>query len=477
MQSSVLAEHAAAGVRLVISVDTGVRAFAAADEARKLSLDLIVTDHHLPDADRGVPDALAVLNPNQPGCTYPAKDLCGAGVAFKLSQALLESAAAPDERDRLRNRVLPSFLKMLAIATIADSVPLDGENRAIVAIGLRELLGPSQPGLRELMRLADLDPASRQGRTFTTTEVGFRLAPRINAAGRMDNAADVVEMFLTRDAARAIALASRLNALNEERRATELSALTEIENLLATHPEIASTPVVVLQGETWHRGVVGILASRVVDRTYRPALVFTNNPHNGDGSSAEQEGVAHGSGRSIAGFHLLDALTAVDAMGPPLFTRFGGHAYAVGCSMPSVLVDELRSRLTVYAADHLTPEMLTRTIECHAELPLDQISPNLFQWFARFEPTGAGNPAPVFVARNVRIAGPLRVIKEKHLKLRLEQNSAALTCMAWSWAERAMAMQLTNGSVIDIAYTLRQNTHPDFGGLELELVDLHLSEA
>ncbi|HXB61629.1 MAG TPA: DHH family phosphoesterase, partial [Acidobacteriaceae bacterium] len=176
MQAGILAAAHESGVRLVISVDTGVRAFAAAAEAKKLKLDLIVTDHHLPDEDRGVPEALAVLNPNQTGCTYPEKDLCGAGVAFKLAQALLEASAADGdtaedkaERERLREKILPSFLKLLAIATIADSVPLRGENRVITAIGLRELKNPVQPGLRELMRLAQLDPAAPH--PFTTTEI------------------------------------------------------------------------------------------------------------------------------------------------------------------------------------------------------------------------------------------------------------------------------------------------------------------
>ncbi len=194
------------------------------------------------------------------------------GVAFKLAQALLEAAAADDsERERLREKILPSFLKLLAIATVADSVPLRGENRVITSIGLRELKNPLQPGLRELMRLAQLDPTAPQ--PFTTTEIGFRLAPRINAAGRMDVASDVVDLFLTRDTARATELAEKLNSLNEARRATELEALTTIEELLATDaalpkPLLANASAIVLDGAEWHRGVIGILASRVVDRMY-----------------------------------------------------------------------------------------------------------------------------------------------------------------------------------------------------------------
>ncbi len=229
MQESRIEAAAAEGVRLVISVDTGIRAFAAAEEAKRVGLDLIVTDHHLPEG-AGVPYAVAVLNPNQPGCEYPYKHLCGAGVAFKLAQALLESTAKDDaERKALREKTLPSFLKLLAIATIADAVPLTGENRIIASLGLRELRRPSQAGLRALMDLAQIDTS----RSISAMDIGFRLAPRINAAGRMDVANDVVELFLTRDAAVAATLAAKLHRLNDERRASEADALRAIEAQIA----------------------------------------------------------------------------------------------------------------------------------------------------------------------------------------------------------------------------------------------------
>ena len=327
MQTGVLGDAAAAGVRLVISVDTGIRAFAAAAEARALGMDLIVTDHHLPDDAEGVPEAIAVLNPAQEGCLYPFKSLCGAGVAFKLAHAILSAAAETEEqRTKLKQGLIPSFLKLVAIATIADSVPLEGENRVIAALGLRELRNPVQPGLRALMEVAQI-PANRAP---TATEVGFRLAPRINAAGRMDIASDVVELFLTKEPSRAAELAGKLNRLNDDRRATEAKALESIEQQLENLRGLdgAFLPeCIILDDPAWHRGVLGILASRVVDRTGRPALVLTH-----------EDGQAHGSGRSIEGFHLLDALTAVHAMQEQngdagddgsLFTRFGGHAHAV----------------------------------------------------------------------------------------------------------------------------------------------------
>ncbi|MDE3162804.1 MAG: DHH family phosphoesterase, partial [Acidobacteriota bacterium] len=268
LQSSVLEEAYAAGIRLVLTVDTGMRAFSEAETARRLGLDLIITDHHLPDAHEAVPDALAILNPNQPGCDYPEKSLCGAAIALKVAQALLERS----HRERTREKTLPSFLKMAAIATIADAVPLKGENRVIAALGLRELRKPVGAGLRALFETAALDPAAKP---LTGFDVAFRLAPRINAAGRMDVASDVVELFTTRDLPRARELAAKLDRLNRERRDTEAFALTAIENRLATDAALATERLLVIDGDGWHRGVIGILASRVVERTAKPAIVVS----------------------------------------------------------------------------------------------------------------------------------------------------------------------------------------------------------
>lgn len=458
MQAGVLADAAALGVRLVISVDTGIRAFAAAEEAQSLGLDLIVTDHHLPDEIGGLPPALAVINPNQPQCNYPNKDLCGAGVAFKLAQALLEGSGIPQET--VQTKLLPSFLKLLAVATVADAVALTGENRVIVSVGLRELAKPVQPGLRSLMELAKLTG----DQPLTATSVAFRLAPRINAAGRMDIASDVVEMFLTRSPERGREIAEKLHRLNEDRRATEQAALDEIEALLANDPTIAESEAIVLDGHGWHRGVIGILASRIVDRTHRPALVL-----------AHEDGEAYGSGRSIPGFHLLDALTAVHSISG-IFTRFGGHAHAVGFSLPSDRVEELRQSLGIYARSAMPAETLLPELTCDASLPLDRITPALMEQLRRFEPFGHSNPEPVFCAGPVRIVD-IRVLKDKHLRLRLEQGNTTLACLAWSrrvhWPTRLQELNLATGSHVEIAFRVRENSHPDFGtALELELCDL-----
>ena len=465
MTESRIERAATEGIRLVVSVDTGIRAFAAAQEAQRVGLDLIVTDHHLPDTTEGVPEAIAVLNPNQPGCPYPYKDLCGAAVAFKLAQALLESAAKDAaERQRLREKTLPSFLKLLSIATIADAVPLTGENRVIAALGLQELRKPSQAGLRSLMELAEIDTT----RPISSTDIGFRLAPRINAAGRMDIASDVVDMFLERDPEIARLLAEKLHRLNDDRRATEAEALREIEARLETMAASAEglTAALVLDDPAWHRGVIGILASRVVDRTGKPALVL-----------AHEDGQAYGSGRSIPGFHLLQALTAIDIEQPDkLFTRFGGHAHAVGFSLPSIRVPDLRSRLIHHAATHPTSAESKEILDCDAELSLSEITPIFLQTLQQLGPFGNGNPEPLFISLGVRLTTALKVIKDRHLRLSVEDptDGSRFGGMAWSrrtdWAERSRLEDWKEGDLLDLAYRLHRNWHPDFGGWELSVV-------
>jgi single-stranded-DNA-specific exonuclease len=465
MQRAILAEAAETGVRLVISVDTGIRAMAEAEAAEQLGLDLIVTDHHLPEPGT-LPRALAVLNPNQPGCDYACKHLCGAGVAFKLAQALLEA----HDLERARGKILPSFLKMVAIATIADAVPLVGENRVFASIGMEQLRRPVHPGLRALFALAKLDPAKRR---LTATDIAFRIAPRINASGRMDVATDVVEMFTTRDAARARELAEKLDGLNTDRRAEEAAILKKIEERLE-EDGCRDALCLVLDGDGWHRGIIGILASRVVELTGRPTLVVSNERGRDEDAGAGQ---SYGSGRSVPGFHLLDAIESCR----DLFTRYGGHAHAVGFSLPSERVAELRERVAAYAASHLTADCLEDWVSCDAELPLAEITPALHAELRRMEPMGMGNEEPVFVARGLRLASAPRVVKERHVKLDLVAapngvgRSARFSALGWHWAEPVAAMGLGEGSVVDLAYRLRENEHPDFGGLELEIVALELS--
>ncbi len=457
LQSSVLEAAYAEGVRLVITVDTGMRAFAEAETARKLGLDLIITDHHLLEAGDAVPHALAILNPNQPGCAYPEKSLCGAAIALKMAQAVLE------RRDpaRTREKTLPSFLKMAAIATIADAVPLRGENRVIATLGLHELRRPAGAGLRALFTAAALDPSTKR---LTGFDVAFRLAPRINAAGRMDVASEVIELFSTRDAGRAAELAGKLERLNRERRDTEATALAAIQARLASDAQLAEDRLLVVDGDGWHRGVIGILASRVVERTAKPAIVVS-----------VEDGVAHGSGRSVDGFQLLNALESC----ADLFTRFGGHAFAVGFALPAENLPALKRRLRAYADEHLAARTPEHVLHIHAELPLDRITPVLAGWLRKLEPLGHGNPEPVFVARRARLAAAPRVMKERHVRMELAQDGAAgstttIRAVGWDLAGRVAQLRLAQGSLVDIAYRIRENDHPEFGGLEVEIAGIRL---
>jgi len=469
IQSAVLESAAAEGVRLVISVDTGMRAFAEARRARELGLDLIITDHHLPDAEDELPLALAILNPNQPGCTYPEKSLCGAAIAFKLAVAILQRDDERKGASRTRDKTIPSFLKMVALATVADAVPLKGENRVLAALGIKELHRPAGIGLRALFKSAGIDPATKP---LTSFDLGFRLGPRINAAGRMDIAAEVVELFTTRDAARAHSLADKLERLNTERREIEANALREVEYRLAGDPALAGRRMLVMAGDNWHRGIIGILASRIVDRTAKPAIVVSI-----------EDGVAYGSGRSIDGFPLLESIeTCAD-----LYTRFGGHAFAVGFALPAENLPEMERRLYEFAAKKLAGQPAEHVLRIHAELPLDRVTPVLAGWLRKLDPLGHGNPEPIFIARSLQLAVPVRLMKEKHIRLELSPSQpssaqpsairiAPMKAVGWNLAHRAAELNLNQGSVIDLAYKIRENDHPQYGGLQVEIAGIELAK-
>jgi single-stranded-DNA-specific exonuclease len=469
MKEDVIERAAAEGVRLIISVDTGIRAFTAAERAKRLGMDLIVTDHHLPSSEGGVPLALAVLNPKQPGCTYPCKSLCGAGVAFKLAHAVMEQAGLA--------RLLPSFLKVVSIATIADAVPLLGENRVFSKLGLEGLAKPVNPGLKALLEVAQLNG----GRCPTAGDVAFRLAPRLNAAGRMDVAHDVVDLFSTHEPAQAREIAERLNQLNGERQQEEQRILQEVQARLEGDAAVRDSWCMVIDGEGWHKGVIGIVASRLLERYCRPVLVISR-----DGEMAQ------GSARSIEAFHMLEALESC----AHLFTRYGGHAHAAGLALPSAAIPELRLRLDAKAHESLTAADLEPALHYDAELALHEITPELFAELSRMEPFGMGNPEPVFVARNLQVITPPRIVKDKHFKIRVRQPKpvAAVSvsaeggaapprmavprvfdAMAWRMAERLSDEPLAANDLVDLAFCVVKNPHPDFGGLELNICDYRKS--
>ncbi len=455
MRDDVIERAAAAGIRLIISVDMGIRAFAPAETAHRLGVDLIVTDHHLPGPD-GIPKAHAVVNPNQSGCEYPYKQLCGAGVAFKVAQGLMQRRLAEKDQTRL----LLSFMKVVAIATIADAVPLTGENRVFASLGLDALRRAVNPGLKALLEVAQIS----NKRPPNSTEVAFRIAPRINAAGRMDVARDVIELFSVKDPDRARLLAGKLDRLNGERQEEERRILRLIDERIAGDSALCEAYCIVVDGEGWHRGVIGIAATRIVERYHRPAMVISREGEE-----------AFGSGRSIRPFHLLEAVEASSS----LFTRYGGHSHACGFAMPSANVTQLRSELDAFARSRLTADDFDPVLDVEAELDLTEITPSLFQMLTLLEPYGTGNHEPAFSARDVRLIAPPKILKDKHIKLKLKANLNAagkelrtvFDALGWNMAERLQQSPLLAGDAIDIAFTIGQNDHPDFGGLELTLRD------
>ena len=433
MKSEAVEDAAAMGVKLIVSVDTGIRANQVVKHAAGLGIDVIVTDHHLPEAE--LPPALAVLNPNRRDCTYPEKNLCGAGVALKLAEALM--SALGWERSR-RERLVDSLLKLVAIATVADVVPLSGENRVIVKRGLHGLDRVANPGLRALLDVAGIEA----GTAPTARQVAFQIAPRINAAGRMASASDIIELFSTTDPQRARAIAAQLDELNKDRRETEEGIRQAILEQCLAQPVTDSDAALVFAGDGWHRGVVGIVASRVVERYHRPVFVL-----------GLDDGVAYGSGRSIRAFHLLDALEAM----PALFTKFGGHRQAAGVTLLASQVDEFRVQFQAYAAARLTVADFEAEIEIDAEISFDEITDQTIAELLNLAPFGFGNPPPTLLARGVEVAAPPDIKNDKHVFLRLKSQGRTLRTKAWNFAERAA--EFAPGTRIDVALQFEDDAY------------------
>jgi single-stranded-DNA-specific exonuclease len=441
MQIAAVEEAAARGVRLIISVDNGIRAGAAIARGLELGVETVVTDHHLPETE--LPSAVAIINPARHDCAYPNPNLCGAGVAFKLAHAILSRAGWTQNR---LLRVLESFLKLVAIATVADIVPLTGENRIIVKHGLAGLADARNPGLRALLAAAGF-----KDRVPNATEVGFRIAPAINASGRMDSAGQAVRMFLTADPDEAARIAQELFVLNQERQTAERAVIAEILARCLETPVTNDDAALVFWGEGWHRGVVGIVASRVVNRFHRPAVVL-----------GLENGVAQGSGRSIEAFHLLDALESMSG----LFTRFGGHAHAAGLTLPEGDLVEFRERLRSYAARMLTPEDMRPVVEIDTVVELPALSDELWAALEQLGPFGMDNRRPLFAVRGAQLACAPQVWKDKHLKVVLKQGTRTVTMKAWNMADRAQELNAM-GSV-DVAFEIDRGW---FGGWELTARD------
>ena len=441
-----LAEQRAA---VVVSVDCGIRSQAAAARARELGLDLIVTDHHEPDTV--LPPAFAVINPKRRDCDYPDKDLAGVGVALKLVQALCLRSD--------RSRWLPAFVKLAAVGTVADVVPLRGENRVIAKLGLERLSRKRHAvGLQAL-----LDSAGLLGETLTGFHVAFRLAPRINAAGRMSTPDLATRLLLLTDDDREIeakGLAEELEAVNVRRQEEEAEILAAARRKVDSDPDVGAHAMLVVWGAGWHRGVIGIVASKLVDLFHRPAIVL-----------AVEGDLAYGSGRSIPGFDLLGALEHCGE----LFTTFGGHRHAAGVTLESDRLTELRRRITAFADDRLGPEQLMPRLRIDGRLPLAAITPELMAGLRAMEPFGAGNPRPVFHSGPVQLADGPRVLKSRHLAMRVRQQGRVFRAIAWRMADRADFVT-RHGDALDLAFNLTENNYRGERTLELSVTDVRAGE-
>ena len=432
------------GVHLIISVDCGIRATEASLRARELSVDLIITDHHEPEGT--LPPALAVINPKRPDCTYPDKNLAGVGVALKLVQALCTRAD--------RAKWLPAFVKIAAIGTLADVVPLVGENRVIAKLGLASLsTGRHTVGLRALLEASGLT-----GKTIDSYQVGFILAPRVNAAGRMSTPDIATRLLLHNDEAMledARALAQQLNEENLRRQTEEADLVAQAKKAIETDPAIGAHNVLVVGGDGWHRGVIGIAASKLVDQYHKPAVVLSVD---GD--------VAHGSCRSIPAFDMLGALERC----ADLFLRFGGHKQAAGLTMEAARVPEFRARINAYADATLDPDDLRPRLRIDGMLNLRHITPDLVDGLGAMAPFGLANPRPVFHAMPVEIVDGPRPIKDRHLKMTFRQDGRSFRAIAWRAAERA-AFLTENRAGVNLAFSLEQNEYQGETYLELSVAD------
>jgi single-stranded-DNA-specific exonuclease len=440
---------------LIVTVDCGISAIAEARLARELGVDLIVTDHHTIGPE--LPDAAVIVHPRLPGTTYAYPDLCGCGVAFKLAWQICKSfgdgkKASPHLRD-----FLVRSIGLVAMATVADVVPLDGENRVLVRHGLKRLLEQPSLGLRALMEVAGcLDK-----REITTGMVGFGLAPRINAAGRLACAMNAVEMLTTDDADRARVLALQLDQCNVERQGVEQTILSEARQIIEEEGGLGERGAIVLGRAHWHAGVIGIVANRLVDFYHRPTIVV---------SLAEP--ISQGSGRSIGGFHLYKAIEAC-AEG---LTGFGGHAAAAGLKLPVEAFPAFAERFDRYCRELLTPELKSKELVVDAEVPLGMLTTRLVEQIEELEPYGMGNPRPLFLASRVKVVGEPRPVGERkqHLQLRFEQGGIVARAIGWNLAERGR--KLAAGAVCSVVFQPSINEWKGFRSVQLEIKDLQVHE-
>lgn len=428
------------GYQLIVTVDNGISAVEEAEFAAELGIDLIITDHHLPPET--LPKAVAVVDPRRLDDTSPFKGLCGAGVAFKLCAAL--DGCPPEE-------MLDYCGDLAAVGTVADVMPLTGENRTLVKSGLRQLQNTDRPGLEALLKEVGL-----AGRPITAENISYAIAPRINAAGRMDSAVTALQLVLCEDPDRAEELAHKLNEINVKRQETELEIFKAAQVLLEQQPERLEDRVMLLWGRDWHPGVIGIVASRLVERTGRPVIVVTVDEH----------GECKGSGRSVPGFNLHACIGSC----ADLLIRYGGHAMAAGLSVREENLPELRRRLNEWAAREC-PVLHTAPLECDLPIHLDRVTVDSVRRIDALAPFGAENPTPVFLLQSAVVDGVYPVSEGRHSRLRLRQGNASVYAVWFGMPSEQLPY--TMGDVVDAALNLSVYESARGAQLSGRILDLH----
>jgi single-stranded-DNA-specific exonuclease len=428
------------GFTLIISLDCGIKSAELIAYAKTLGIDFIVCDHHLPDSD--VPAAAAILNPKQVDCPYPYKELCGCGVGFKLMMALTEKL-------NLSTETYLQYIDLVAIAIAADIVPVTGENRTLAFFGIQKVNSKPSVGIEALLNL------SKAKGPMSLTSLVFVIAPRINAAGRMDDAKKAVQLFIEKDPTAAISFANILHSDNTDRREADSSITLEAMEMLAADPNNQNRKSTVLYNEYWHKGVVGIVASRLIETFYRPTIVLTKSGE-----------YAAGSARSVAGFNLYEAIHACRAH----LLGYGGHFAAAGMTLATNQIESFKAAFEAEVARTITPDQLVPALTINAEINFKDITASLYNIIKQMEPFGPDNMRPVFIARKVKDAGFSKVVKDLHLRVVLKQEDIILSGIGFNMADKFSILQ--DGQPIDIVFSIDENEWQGNTNLQMKVIDL-----
>ncbi len=432
------------GVSLIVSVDTGVTAVEEVKFARSLGIDCILTDHHEPGEI--LPDAVALVNPKQKECNYAGGELSGVGVAFKLAQALYRRLQQ-DESE------LEEHLDLVALGTSADIVPLVGENRILTKFGIRQISGTTKPGLKSLAFVSGL-----MGKEIGTGQVVFILAPRINAIGRLGDAQLAIKLLTTRDEKIAAEIARKLDRENQRRKNIDEKTLGEALEQIRQTVDLENDRAIVLASEGWHPGVIGIVASRLVERYHLPTVMIAIDNNEGKGSA-----------RSIPGFHLTEALKSCE----DLVLRYGGHKYAAGLTIAPDKIDAFRERLQIVSQELLTKEDLVAKLHIDCEIELSQIGSNLLDMIESFAPFGPQNMRPIFLTQNCEILGQPYCVGKNHLKMKVRKGDSVFDVIGFGFGD--WARQLSGrGSLVDLVYVVEYNSWEGHTRIQLRLKDIRL---